>query len=168
VHETQRTRWDLELGRKRDLLADLDDAALADVIQEALEVQHEHGRQRVDRDLLARVEHRTWPRRRHDLHGLRLRERRKCVADRVHRVLLRARGMRDVRARGVDRSEKDALTWMSSCSERQSSTTTESRWPGTRSVERNLPPKTRVIGDSTPLTCTHSVLSVMCTAGREK
>ena len=42
---------------------------------------------------------------------------------------------------------------MSSRNERQSSTVTESFWLGARNIERNFPPKIRVMGDSADLTC---------------
>jgi hypothetical protein len=42
---------------------------------------------------------------------------------------------------------------MSNCSALQLSTTTESLCCGTRSVDRNVPPKMRVIGESVALAC---------------
>ena len=45
---------------------------------------------------------------------------------------------------------------MSRRSERQSSTVAESFWCGAFSVERNLPPNMRVIGDSDDLTFVHT------------
>lgn len=56
-------------------------------------------------------------------------------------------------------------TCMSSCKDRQSSMTTESFCCGARSVERNLPPNIRVIGDSAVLIyrCPHPCINVIST-----
>jgi hypothetical protein len=49
------TKWDLELRRELNLLADLNYTILIHVIQEALEMEDEDGRKRLDEHLLARL-----------------------------------------------------------------------------------------------------------------
>ena len=61
------------------MLPDLDDVTDFGVVQEALHVEDEHGRERVDQHLLLRVEERAGAGRDRDLHRLWLRD----VADRV-------------------------------------------------------------------------------------
>jgi hypothetical protein len=50
----------------------------------------------------------------------------------------------------VERKE-EKRTWMLSWSDRQGSIVTMSGWPGARTVERDLPPNMREMGDSTEL-----------------
>jgi hypothetical protein len=49
-----RTEWDFELWRELDGFSDLDYATRGRVIEEALEMKNEHGRERLDQHLLAR------------------------------------------------------------------------------------------------------------------
>jgi hypothetical protein len=49
-----RTEWDFELWRELDRFSDLDYATRGRVIEEALEMKNEHGRERLDQHLLAR------------------------------------------------------------------------------------------------------------------
>jgi hypothetical protein len=52
--EKMRTEWDFELWRELDRFSDLDYATRGRVIEEALEMKNEHGRERLDQHLLAR------------------------------------------------------------------------------------------------------------------
>lgn len=63
-------RTQVELRRECYLFPNLCDAALVGVVQEALEVEDEDGRERLDVDLLACVENGAWPCDGGELHGL--------------------------------------------------------------------------------------------------
>lgn len=110
-------------------------------------MENKNGWKFLDKHLLARVTQARLT----DLHGLALREVYKGVMNGVHPIrLLKLFSYQDMRTGGT-RRRKEKRTWMSSWSDRQVSTVTVSDRFGARTIERDLPPNTRKMGDSNKL-----------------
>ena len=69
------TEWDLELRCEQNWLSNLNYAILSHVVQEALKMEDENGRKRLDEHLLARLDEST----RTELHRLQVRDACECV-----------------------------------------------------------------------------------------
>ena len=86
--ECRLTRSNLQLRTELDLLAYLDNAIDGRVVAEALDVEHQDGGQRLDEDLLLRLDGDAGPGRLRELHGLGMRDVGQRVLDSVDLVSL--------------------------------------------------------------------------------
>jgi hypothetical protein len=78
----------IKLRRKCDLLPNLGYATLVSIVQEALEVEDENGRERLDVDLLGRIEDGAWSSDGGDLYRLGRGDVCESIFDGVDRVAL--------------------------------------------------------------------------------